>query len=69
MNNRTYDIIKNISLFGAPILVFISAIVSIWNVPYMTQITASLAALDSLLGGFVIVAKKIYDNKEEKGNE
>ena len=69
MTNKAYDTIKLISLFGAPILVFISAIVSIWNVPYMTQITASLAALDSLLGAFVIVAKKIYDNKEEKGNE
>lgn len=69
MSNKTYDIIKNISLFAAPILVFISAMVSIWNVPYMTEITASLAAVDSLLGGIVIVAKKIYDNKEGGGNE
>lgn len=70
MSNKTYDIIKNVSLFAAPVLVFVSALVSIWNVPYMNEITATLAALDSLLGAVVIVAKKIYDNKTEgTGNE
>lgn len=67
MSNKTYDIIKNISLFAAPVLVFISAMVSIWNVPHMTEITASLAALDTLLGAVVIVAKKVYENKSEGG--
>ena len=61
MNNKTYDIIKNTALFAAPILVFISAMVSIWNIPHAPEITATLAAVDTLLGGFVIVAKKIYD--------
>lgn len=61
MSNKTYDIIKNISLFAAPVLVFVSAMVSIWNVPRAAEITATLAAVDTLLGGFVIVAKKIYD--------
>lgn len=68
MSNKTYDIIKNVSLIAAPVLVFVSALVSIWNVPHMTEITATLAALDSLLGGIVIVAKKIYDGKSEGGN-
>lgn len=68
MSNKTYDIIKNVSLIAAPVLVFVSALVSIWNVPHMTEITATLAAFDSLLGGIVIVAKKIYDGKSEGGN-
>lgn len=68
MSNKTYDIIKNVSLIAAPVLVFVSALVSIWNVPHMTEITATLAALDSLLGAIVIVAKKIYDGKSEGGN-
>lgn len=68
MSNKTYDIIKNVSLIAAPVLVFVSALVSIWNVPHMTEITATLAALDSLLGGIVIVAKKIYDGKSEGGD-
>ena len=65
MSNKTYDILKNVALFGAPIIVFISALCSIWDVPYCAQITASLAALDTLLGAIVVVAKKIYDNNSE----
>lgn len=70
MSNKTYDTIKNISLFAAPVIVFVSALVTIWNIPYSAQITATLAAIDAMLGGFVIVAKKIYDNKHksEGGN-
>lgn len=65
MSNKTYDILKNVALFGAPIIVFISALCSIWDVPYCAQITASLAALNTLLGAIVVVAKKIYDNNSE----
>lgn len=63
MSNKTYDIIKNCALLAAPILTFIAAIVAIWNVSYATEITATLAAIDTLIGGIVIVAKKIYENK------
>lgn len=64
MNNKTYDIIKNVALLAAPIIVFISALVSIWEVPYGAQITASLAALDTVLGAVVVVAKRIYEGKK-----
>lgn len=66
MSNKTYDVLKNAALFGAPIIVFISALCSIWDVPYCAQITASLAALDTLLGAIVVVAKKIYDSNSSK---
>lgn len=65
MNNKTYDTLKNIALLAAPIIVFISALVSIWNIPYGAQITATLAAIDTALGAIVVVAKKIYDGKGE----
>ena len=65
MSNRTYDLIKNIALFGAPILTFLSTLLAIWNIPYGTAIAASLAAIDTLLGSIVIVAKKIYEKKQE----
>lgn len=61
MSNKTYDIIKNIALFAVPIIAFISSLCVIWNVPYCEAITASLTALDTLLGAIVVVAKKIYD--------
>lgn len=71
MNNKTYDTINFISHLIAPSIVFISAIINIWHIPYGTQITATLAAFDALVGAIVIIAKKMYEkNLEEKeGNE
>lgn len=65
MSNRVYDTLKAIALFAVPVLAFITALCSIWNVPYCEQITATLTAIDTLLGGIVIVAKKLYDGKEK----
>ena len=65
MSNKTYDIIKTVALFAVPVLAFAASLCSIWNVPYCEQITATLTALDTLLGAIVIVAKKLYDSKKE----
>lgn len=65
MSNKTYDIIKTVALFAVPVLAFAASLCSIWNVPYCEQITATLTALDTLLGAIVIVAKKLYDGKKE----
>lgn len=76
MSDHTYDIIKNFALFAAPILAFLGSLVTIWAaiitkdpvVP--AAITASLTAVDTLLGAIVIVAKNIYeDNKEREEGE
>lgn len=63
MSNKTYDIIKNVSLFAIPVLTFGAALCNIWNIPHCAEITATLSAIDTLCGGVVIVAKKIH-NKE-----
>lgn len=65
MSNKTYDILKIIALLAVPILTLIGAICSIWNVPYTEQITATLAAIETCLGGLVVVAKKLYDGKQK----
>ena len=71
MSDKTYNIIKNIALFAAPVLAFIASVCAIWSVPFCTEITATLTAIDTLLGAIVIVSKKIYDNKQRalKGGE
>jgi energy-converting hydrogenase Eha subunit A len=71
MSNKTYDIIKNTALFAVPVLAFASAVVTILaqhheNIP-AAEITAIITALDTLLGGIVLVAKKIYDEKKNGG--
>ena len=69
MSDKTYDILKNIALFAVPISGFISSVVTIIGVPYAEMVTAILTALDTCLGGIVIVAKKIHDGKTEEGEE
>ena len=51
-----YDLI--VSYF---VLVFLSALVDIWHVPYAQQITLTLAALDTLIGTLTVILKKNYD--------
>ena len=61
MSNRTYDILKTISLIAVPIVAFISALCTIWNVPHSEQITATLTAVDTLLGALVVILAKEYN--------
>ena len=69
MTNKTYDRIKNAALILAPILTFIASLVTIWGLPYGEAITATIASIDTLLGGIVLVAKKIYDSKNSTEDE
>ena len=49
-----------ISLLITPILAFLASVVNIWNFPHGEQIIATLTALDTLIGGFVVVMNKLY---------
>ena len=69
MNNKLYDIIHLISLVGAPTIAFIGSLCVIWNVPHAEQITASLTALDVLIGAYVIALKKGYSNGLEDNEQ
>lgn len=69
MNNKLYDIIHLISLVGAPTIAFIGSLCVIWNVPHAEQITASLTALDVLIGAYVVALKKGYVNNFEDHEE
>ena len=65
MSNRTYDIIKMVSLIAVPLVAFISALMTIWNVPHGEQITATLTAIDTLLGAVVVILAKEYNKPME----
>lgn len=69
MSNKTYDLIKNTALITTPIIVFLSALCTIWNIPHAEPICASLAALDVLIGAIVVAAKKIYEGKNDPTEE
>lgn len=61
IDNKTYDRLKTAALLVAPVIVFISSVCSIWDVPHTAEITATLAALDTLIGAAVAILKKQYD--------
>lgn len=64
MSNKQYDVTKLVALLAAPIITFLSALVAIWGVPYGQQITATLAAIDTLIGAIVVIAKAKYKGGE-----
>lgn len=66
MTNKTYDTLKTIALMVAPSVTFISAVLTIWHVPFTKEITGTLAAFDVLIGAYVAIANKHYkDQKKE----
>ena len=65
MSNKTYDILKVCCLVIIPVIAFISTICEIWNVPYSQQVTATLVALDTLLGAVVKISNDIYNKNKE----
>lgn len=66
MSNKMYDTLKFLALIATPIITFLCAIVSIWGIPYGKQITATLAALDTLIGAIVAIAKAQYDKNQKE---
>ena len=60
MSNKTYDTLKLIALIAAPVSVFIVAVLSALGVPQTDTVTAILAAVDTLLGSLVEIARKQY---------
>ena len=66
MSNKTYDKLKTIALVVVPFIALISTLCNIWEVPHADKITASLVAIDTLLGALVKTASDSYQKKQEK---
>lgn len=65
MSNKTYDIIKNVALFAAPILTLIASVISIIGVSWGEKATAICAAVDTCLGSIVVIARANYKGDKE----
>ena len=63
MSNKAYDTLKTIALVATPVLAFMASVVSIWNIPYGAETTATLTAIDALLGAIVVALKINYNKK------
>lgn len=68
IKNETYDLLKKIALMVAPVITFIAALGKIWSLPHAAEITATLAALDALLGAFLDISSRAYwEGKDDDG--
>lgn len=72
MSNKTYDILKLVSMIATPLATFILTITDIWGLnQYGTAVAASVSALGVLLGAILKVSTDkywetgIYGNGEE----
>lgn len=68
MNNKTYDILKDIALYVMPALAtLVLALGNIWGIPYAEAIAATITALDTFLGAILKISSINYDKEQEKG--
>lgn len=63
MKNETYDLLKKLALMIMPLITFVAALGDIWGIPHVTEITATLAALDTLIGAILHVSSANYWKK------
>lgn len=64
MTNKTYDLIRLIGEIAVPVIAFITAICTIWNIPHCAEVTATLTALDTLIGAVVMILRKNYNKRQ-----
>lgn len=65
MSNKVYDIIKNLALILAPIVTLVMALLQAFDVIDNETGVAIASAIDTFLGAIVVVAKQIYDGKNQ----
>lgn len=64
MKNETYDIMKYIAMIVLPALAtLVIALGDIWAIPYTAQISATIVAFDTFMGGVLHVSTKNYNNE------
>lgn len=61
LNNKTYDILKWISLYILPALATLYyAISEIWNIPFCEQVVGTISAIETFIGVAVGLSANEY---------
>ena len=69
LKNGQYDILKKVALMIVPLITFLAAIGDIWGIPHTTEITATLAALDTLIGALLQISSNNYYKDKMDGGD
>jgi hypothetical protein len=68
LSNETYDILKEIALTILPALATLYAVVGkIWGLPYVTEIPATIMAIDTAMGAILHISTKNYQEENHEG--
>lgn len=68
MTNKTYDILKYVTLLIMPALAtFVNGVGIVWGIPYTNEITATITAFGVFLGAALGISSKNYE-PETHGN-
>lgn len=65
--NKTYDILKFIAQYLLPgLATCVATIFKIWNIPYGVEISATIMAIDTLLGVMLGISSAKYNEPIEE---
>ena len=68
MSNRVYDILKYVALIALPAIgTFYFTLSQIWGLPYGEEIVGTITALDTLLGGLLMISNTQYKKGKKNG--
>ena len=66
MSNELYDILKEIALTILPaVAVLYATLGKIWNLPYVSELPATLMAIDTFLGVCLHISTSEYNKGEQ----
>lgn len=66
MSNKTYDILKFIAQVVLPLVAtFYATLGEIWELPLTSEISATIMAVDTLLGGILMKLSSDYNKEDE----
>ena len=68
ISNKLYDILQIVCRMILPFADFITAIGSIWNVPFAAEVCATLTAFHVLLGTFLKIVSDNYKRQQATDN-
>ena len=69
MDNKVYDILKEVALTILPAIATLYAVVGkIWGLPFVTEIPATIMAVDTLMGAILHISAKEYSKGNQSGN-
>ena len=65
LSNNVYDILVYVAQIGLPaIATLYAALAGIWGLPYGTEITGTIAAVDTFLGTLLKISSITYNKQK-----